>query len=374
MVSTVAKAEPPNLLQFRAGAGVERHSNVLQTSTQRQSDEVGVLSLGIKAEREYSLQRFRAEVEAATYKYSDLSHLDYSTLNYAAVWDWKFTPALHGVLSAERRQYRDITNVAATGLDEVGRRTERTELLEGIYDIDGAWRALAGVSHSSSKSTLPQSWDASPTVRSARVGGGYEWASGSSLFARLRRGDGEYGEPVLPAASADFRENEADLVLKWVATGKTSIDARLGHLRRRHADAPARDFSGTVGGATVNWAATGKTKVVTGLLRDLSSSGLDVGGHVRSTRFFIGPVWSATAHTTVNARYDRTVRSWRDVGEGTPQTGRRDVIQAGSIGVDWTPRPIVTVSAFVRGEKVKSTLSGGNYRNTVLGLGLKIAI
>lgn len=149
------------------------------------------------------------------------------------------------------------------------------------------------------------------------------------------------------------------LVFEWAAAGKTSIGARLGHPRRRRADAPARDFSGAVGGATVNWAATGKTKVVTGPLRNLSSCGLDVRGHVRSPRFFIGPVWSVTAHTTVTARYDRTVRSWRDVGEGTPQTGRRDVIQAGSVGVDWTPRPIVTVSAFVRGEKVKSTLSGG---------------
>jgi exopolysaccharide biosynthesis operon protein EpsL len=374
MVPAVLRAEPPSLLEFRAGAGVEHQTNVLQAPTQEQSDDIGVFSVGIKAEREYSLQHFKADVEAATYRYRNLSHLDYSTLNYAAAWDWKFTPALHGILSAERRQYRDITNIPATGLDEVGRRTERAELLEGIYDIDGAWRALAGVSRTSSRSTVPQSWDASPTVRSARVGGGYEWASGSSLFARFRRGDGEYKAPVFPAPSADFRENEADLQLRWIVTGKTSLDARLGHLRRTHSEAPARDFSGTVGSAIVNWAATGKTKVVAGVLRDLSSSGLDIGGTVKSTRFYVGPVWNATAHTAVSARYDRIERNWRDVPAGAPDTGREDTIRAASIGVDWTPRRIVTVSALVREERVKSTLTGVGFRNTVIGLGVKVAI
>jgi exopolysaccharide biosynthesis operon protein EpsL len=373
MVPTVLRAEPPDLFEFRAGAGVEHHTNVLQAPTQEQSDDIGVLSVGIKVDREYSLQHFRADVEAATYRYRDLSHLDYSTLNYSAAWDWKFTPALHGVLSAERRQFRDITNGAA-GLNEVGRRTERTELLEGIYDIDGAWRALAGVSRSSSTSTVAQSFDANPTVRSARVGGGYEWASGSSLFARFRRGDGEYKDPFLPATASDFRENEADLQLKWILTGKTSLDARLGYLRRTHPQASARDFSGPVGSATVNWAATGKTKVVAGLMRDLSSSGQDIGGHVQSTRFFIGPVWNATAHTAVNARYDRTERNWRDIPAGAQDAGRQDVIQAASIGVDWTPRRIVTVSALVRGERVKSTIPGVSFRNTVVGLAVKVAI
>jgi exopolysaccharide biosynthesis operon protein EpsL len=338
----MVRAEPPDLLQFRASAGTEHDTNVLRAPTNEKSDDIGVLSVGMKLDRSYSLQHFRADVEASTYRYRDNSNLDYSTLNYAAAWDWKFTPALHGVASAERRQFRDITDSVA-GLSEIGRRTERTELLEGIYDIDGAWRALAGVLHASSSTTLPVSWDASPSVRSARVGGGYEWASGSSLFARFRRGDGEYRALVSPGSPADFRENEAEAVLKWILTGKTSLDAALGQLRRTHPGAPERDFSGPVGSATVNWAATGKTSLQAGLVRYLSSSGLDIGGHVQSTRAIIGPVWKATAHTAFNARYERTSRNWRDIPAGAAESGRKDVIEAASIGVDWEPRRIVTV-------------------------------
>jgi exopolysaccharide biosynthesis operon protein EpsL len=372
VVPTALRAELPDLFQFRAAAGVEHNTNVLAAPTQEQSDDIGVLSVGVKAERDYGLQHFKADVEAARYRYRELSRLNYSTLNYTAAWDWKVTPALHGVLSADRRQFRDITDIA--GRSEIGRRTERAEVLEGIYDIDGVWRALAGVSRTSTSSTAPVTWDASPTVRSARVGAGYEWGSGSSLFARYRRGEGEYKQVVSPAVAADFRENEFDLQLKWILTGKTSLDARLGNLERTHADAPARDFSGPVGSASVNWAATGKTRVIAGVFRDLTSSGLETGGHVKNTRLFVGPVWSATAHTTVSARYDRIARSWHDIVPGLPETGRRDTIQSGTIGVDWTPRRIVTLSASVRGERVKSNLVGASYRNTAVGLAVKVSI
>ena len=374
VVPTALRAELPDLLQFRAAAGVEHNSNVLASETQEQSDDIGVLSVGVKAERDYGLQHFKADVEASRYRYRELSRLNYSTLNYTAAWDWKVTPALHGVLSADRRQFRDITDIA--GRSEIGRRTERAEVLEGIYDIDGVWRALAGVSRTSTSSTAPVTWDASPTVRSARAGAGYEWRSGSSLFARYRRGDGEYKQvqAISQAAAADFRENEFDLQLKWILTGKTSLEARLGHLERNHDNAPARDFSGPVGSASVNWAATGKTRVAAGVFRDLSSSGLETGGHVKNTRWFVGPVWSATAHTTVNARYERIARSWHDVVPGLPESGRRDTIQSGTIGVDWTPRRIVTLSASVRGDRVKSSQAGASYRNTGVALAVKVSI
>jgi hypothetical protein len=179
---------------------------------------------------------------------------------------------------------------------------------------------------------------------------------------------------VSPAVPASFRENEFDAQLKWILTGKTSLETRLGHLERTHAEAPARDFSGPIGSATVNWAATGKTRVIAGVIRDLNSSGLTTGGQVKNTRVFVGPVWNATAHTTVNARYDRIARSWHDIVPGLPETNRRDTIQQATLGVDWTPRRIVTLSASVRGEKVKSNLLGASYRNTAVALAVKVSI
>jgi exopolysaccharide biosynthesis operon protein EpsL len=358
-------------VQLRASAGIEHDTNVLlaPAGAGEKSDDVLSAALGLKWDHQYSLQRFRVDIEAATFHYRDLSNLNYSTLNYNAAWDWQITPAFHGVLSADRRQFRDITDTVE-GVNSVGRRTERNEVLDGTYNLDGPWRVTAGVSHFESSTTVPLSWDASPRISSARAGVGYESSTGSSLYGRFRHGKGTYTALTGPGP-ADFTEDEAEAVGKWVVSGKTTVDARLGHLRRTHDGAPQRDFSGPVGSANLTWNITGKTRLEAGVARDLSASGLDIGGHVQSTRYFIGPVWNATALTSVSLRFDRTNRNWVDVPAGSLEANREDMVQSASLGVDWAPRRWVTVSAALRNERLTSNIPGANYRNTATSLAAK---
>ena len=369
--AVMAQPESTDAFQVRAGVGVEHDSNVLRQPT-AVSDTAATASLGLKFDRRYSLQRFRADIEAATYRYQDHSELNYSTINYNAAWDWSFTPKLHGVVSADRKQFRETTTDTLSGVNRVGRRTERTELAEGVYELGAAWRALAGVSRTSAKSTEPNTYDASPVVRSAYVGAGYELASGSSITARFRHGKGEYTDPTAGAATGDFRENEADVLLKWPVTAKTAVEARLGHLERTHPGAPQRDFSGLVGSATVSWDITGKTRLMAQAAHDLSATGLASGGHVESNRFWVQPVWKPTAHTAVKLRYEYIRRSWQEVPIGSPDLGRRESIQNALIGFEWEPRPKIAVSTSIRNERLKSNLFFGGYRATIYGIAGKL--
>jgi Uncharacterized protein conserved in bacteria (DUF2320). len=369
--AVMAQAEPANAFQLRAGVGVEHDTNVLRQPT-AVSDTIVNASVGLKFDRRYSLQRLRADIEASTYRYQDQSSLNYSTLNYSAGWDWSITPRLHGVISADRKQFRETTADVLSGINRVGRRTERNELAEGIYELGAAWRVLAGVSHTSAKSTEPNTFDASPTVRSAHVGVGYELGSGTSLTARLRRGDGHYTDPSVGAATGDFHENEAALLLKWPVTAKTAVEARLGHLDRTHDSAPQRDFSGFVGDATVNWEITGKTRLLASVARDLSATGLATGGHVRSNRAWVQPVWKPTVHTAVNLRYEHISRTWSDVPAGSLDQGRHETIRNALIGFDWEPRPSLLVSTSIRSERLKSNLFFSGYRATIYGIAAKV--
>jgi len=368
--TTTAPSTPADAFQFRVGAGVERDSNVLRESN-AVSDTIGVVSVGLRADKRYGLQRFRADIEASAYRYDEVSSLDYNTLNYNAAWDWSFTPKLHGVISADRKQYREAFLDTATGFNRVGRRTERTELAEGIYELGAAWRLLAGAAQTSSKSSQPGSWDASPEVRSVHLGVGYELGSGTSLTARLRRGDGEYTDSSAAAATGDFKETETDVLLKWPVTGKTAVEARLGHLDREHAGAPQRDFSGLVGNATVSWDVTGKTRVLAGMSRYLSATGLATGGHVESDQFWLGPVWKPTVQTAVKLRYERTARDWRDTPAGSPDSGRNESIQTVMAGFDWEPRRAIALSTSIRRERLKSNVYSG-YRATIFGVAAKV--
>jgi exopolysaccharide biosynthesis operon protein EpsL len=362
--------ESTDAFQFRAGLGVEHDSNVLRQPN-AVSDTAVTAAVGLKFDRRYSLQRFRADVEAATYRYQDHTDLSYSTLNYNAAWDWSFTPRVHGTVSADRKQYRDTTSNTLTGVNVVGRRTERTELAEGVYELGAAWRALAGVSHTSAKSTQPNSYDASPTVRSAYLGAGYELASGASITGRFRHGNGEYTDPTAGPATG-FRENEADVLFKWPVTAKTSLEGRIGHLDRKHSGAPQRDFSGVVGDATVNWEITGKTRLMAQVAHDLTATGLPTGGHVEANRFWVQPTWKPTVQTAVNLRYEYIRRTWQSIPLGSPDIGRNERIQNAMIGFDWQPRPKIAVSASIRNERLRSNLVFSGYRATIYGIAGKL--
>lgn len=369
--STARDAGEPGL-QLRALVGVEHETNALRvpSSANPKSDELAILGVGAKFNRRYGLQRIRADIEANTYRYRDQDDLNFNTINYALAWDWQVTPRAHGIVSADRKQYREVTTDPVALTNKVGRRTERAEMAEGIYDVTASWRALAGVSHTQSSSTVANPWDASPSVRSVRLGVGYELPSKTSLYARFRRGDGDYSDGTTGVPNSDFRENEAELVLIWPITVKTSVEGRLGHIDRTHSSAPQRDFSGMVGHANLRWEITGKTRLAAGVGRDLSSTGGTVGGYVQQNRFFIGPVWQATAQIAVNARYDLASRDWKDVPAGSPEVGKHERVQLLSAGVDWEPRRFLTVSTYVRGEWLKSSLNSG-YRSTTVGAALK---
>ena len=368
-VSSDPSMSEPNTIRFRATAGVERDDNVFRTGGAKVSDEIGMFGVGVKADRRVGLQRFVADVEANRYAYNDLDNLNYTTLNYSAAWYWKLGNLLDGVASADRRQFRDITD-SIGGAGQVSRRTERTELLEGGYRFGAAWRALAGVRNQETRSNDPRSFDANTEVRSAHVGASYDFASGNTVAARVRRGDGEYSAAV----GRDFEDSEVEGTVRWALTPKTTFDGRLGFLEREHAGTPGRNFDGLVGHGTVSWEITAKTALRAGYVRDLGSYLVGTSGHIVSDRFFIAPVWRPTAQIGVNLRYERDARRWEDTGPASIDAGREDTFNIMSAGVDWEPRRAVTVSGTVRHERRNSSLPALSYRANVVGVAVKLTL
>jgi exopolysaccharide biosynthesis operon protein EpsL len=359
----VQPIDPP--VQFRVLAGVEHDTNVFRTQD-GPSDQIFMVGLGLKLDKRYGLQRFVFDAEIDRYQHRDLSELDYTTVNYAGAWNWSFTPRLRGVASAERRQYRELPDTAE-GFGRAGVRTDRTELVEGLYEIGGGWQALAGVTRSSSTSTNELSYDASPKVVRAHLGVGYEFTTGSSIIARFYRGDGEYEK----LNNADFNENLADVTVKWQFTPRTSLAGRVGYLRRSHDRTPIRDFSGVVGDATFAWEITPKTRLLTGASRDLVSYYQATGGYVETNRVYVAPVWKPTAQTALSGRLQHERRHFRDIGPGSIDVGRRDVLNWGQVSFEWEPRRAVTVSTTLRNERRKSSVAMFNYRATVVGVAAK---
>lgn len=360
----------PEGLHLRAQAGVEHDSNVLRTSTNELSDTAFTGGLGLSFNRRYGLQNIRAEVQYNGWWYQDHSDLNFNTLNYGLAWDWQVTPRFHGVASADQKEYREVTTTAIGG-NQVGRRTEQVQLLEGVWDATATWRALAGVSHTKNDSTQAGSWDGQPEITWGQLGVGYDLPSGSSVRFRYREGDGKYHDPTFTTFAnldTDFREHQYELTGRWPVTGKTTLDGRLAYLDRKHGARPQLDFSGWVGGANVSWEITGKTSLQGGWLHDLTATGTPLGGHVVSDRVFLAPVWAATGKTSFSLRYDYTKRHYEDVPPPSFDQGRRDTVQALALGVDWAVLRTLTISGYLREEKQDSSIPNTNYNATVFGI------
>ncbi|HSW16511.1 MAG TPA: XrtB/PEP-CTERM-associated polysaccharide biosynthesis outer membrane protein EpsL [Ramlibacter sp.] len=358
--------DPGKTLQFRVGAGMEHDSNVLRSST-GSSDQIGILSAGVRLDKQYSLQRITLDAEAATYRHRDFSNLNYNTFNYLGALNLSLTPRIRGLLSAERRQYRDITD-PGTGVSGANLRTERNEIAEIAYDIGGGIRTQAGLTRRSSESDDPRSLEASPTVVSARVAAGYEFPSGTLLMGQYRRGNGDYGNVQV---GQDFKETEPSIIARWPVTPKTTVDGRIGRLERKHDNVPQRDFNGTVGAVNVNWEITGKTSVNAGYAREVGSYEFAGGGDVRGNRIHIEPLWKATAKTAVRLRYQREERDWNTVSAASPDAGRSDTTQYSSAAFEWEPRRHLLVSAALRNERRSSNLPGFDFKANILALGAK---
>lgn len=355
-------------LHFQGRLGVEHDSNVLRVGAGgEESDTAYTAGVGLTYNKQFSLQRIRANIQADAWRYADHSELNFNTLNYALAWDWAVTPRLRGTVSADRRQYREITTDPVLLTNRIGRRTERTELAEGAFEVAGPWRVMAGVSHFRASSTEPFSWDASPEITYWHAGVGYEAASGSSFALRYKRGKGEYRDGSFAVLNTRFDDDEIEARARWSVTGKTTVEGRLAHIRRDHDNAPLLDFSGMVGGISTTWDITGKTSLVAGYERNLSASGLVTGGKVESDRLYIAPVWHATAKTSFNLRYDHTRRSWKDTGAAVAFANRNERIESIQAGVDWQALRTITVSGYLRQERLRSSVNAG-YKANVYGV------
>ncbi len=371
-VSAPARAQGPDeapgpVLALHAGVAVERDSNVLRAE-RPVSDEIGVLSAGLRLDKRYSLQRLTLQAQARQFRFREADYLDYSTFSYDGGWTFQFTPTVRGILSADRRQSRDITNASASTVG-ISRRTERRELAEVTVLGRGGWRTLGGLDQFRSRSDDPRALEASPSVSSVHLGAGYESSAGTLLTAQLRRGEGDYGAV---ASGIGFRETEPSVRLRWTATAKTALDARVAYLERSHDIEPARDFRGLIADTTLRWTYSPRTAVEAGVVRDLGSYEFGSGGHVRGWRLHLAPTWRPSEKTVLRFRHSMQRREWRVVSSASPDLGREDRTRSNALTLEWTPRRLLELTASVRQEHRQSNLAGLDFRANVVALGVRL--
>lgn len=343
--------------------------------TSQRSDVITADTLGLKINKPYSLQRFELDLNLARYNYRKFEYLNFTAVNYAAAWRWSLTPSLSGNLTSNRTQamnnFVDSLNYRNSNI-----RTDEQQRFDADLDLSAGWHLLAGVVRNVRKNSAEFLQERDNTLTSAELGGRYDFPSGTSVGLVTRSGRGTYdnqGQPS-PATLQDngFVQTENTLVFNWPVTGKTDINARIGHLARRNDHYGARDFSGTVGSLNMNWAISGKSRLSAGVTRNLSSYETVSSSYSSIDRFYFSPVWQISTRTALRFRYDYIRQDYLGAIAPGPGTGRSDKEQIALLAVDWQPMTSLSLSASLTDDRRTSNQTGRDFKDTIAQVSVQL--
>jgi exopolysaccharide biosynthesis operon protein EpsL len=358
------------------------------------SDRIIVSSATLRFDKSYGLQRIEGNVGVVDNRYNNFNFLDFTALNYGGAWHWKVTPKLHGNLTGNHTEvlnnFANMTGFTSNSANKNLRITD-TVRLDGVYEIDGAWRLIGGISHNKFTNTRSFQADFSQQVESAEGGIRYILPSGSSLTYKFRGGVGKFlsrPEPD-PGTLFDtgFTEKEHEAHLIWPVSGKTSIDARAGHLQRNYDNYSQRDFSGFVGNFNLNYAMTGKTRLTASWARTLSNfitaadnSSLNstfqqfASSYMKTDRFSLGPTWQIDDKVALRMRYDYSMMDFLGgvTTIATAMDQRIDKMHSGMVALDWQLHKAFSLNAVLNHDHRSSNLSGFGFHRSAASITARI--
>jgi len=363
----------------------------LVTGKDTRADQVITTTATLNVNKLYSLQRFEINASLVDNRYHNFDYLDFLGKNGTATWHWSLTPYLYGRLTGNHREalqnFADITGFLNSTTKNL--RTDNNARFDAVLELDGAWRLIGGVAYDvrTNSRLLVQDFDNS--VFSVEGGLRYAFPSGSSLTYKVRQGYGDFykrPEPIQATLFDNrFDETEHELRLIWPVTGKSSIDARVGHFARKHPHFPERDFDGFVGNFNLNWAVTSKTRAVLGWARDLANFQTAPGSfqnnpfyqqfsssYVSINRVFLAPVWQITEKVALRLRYDFMMRDHLGAVVFVPGGDRNDTQHSGLLALDWQPLRALFISGALQRDHRSSDHRGFNYDSSAASISARL--
>jgi exopolysaccharide biosynthesis operon protein EpsL len=363
MIAQYAVADAGDTFNLTVGSTFMYDTNVFRlspiadpllfTGKDTRADQIITSTATLSMNKLYSMQRFEINGSLVDNRYNNFDYLNFIGKNGTGTWHWFLTPYFYGRLTGNHREalqnFADITGFQNSTTKNL--RIENSARFDATLELDGAWRIIGAVAYDVRTNSRLLVQDFDNTLLSVEGGLRYAFLSGSSLTYKVRSGRGEFYKRPEPIQSqlfdTRFDEMEHELRLIWPVTGKTSIDARVGHLARTHPHFPQRDFDGFVGNFNLNWSVTGKTRITAGWARDLLNLQTQPGAfqgspffqpfsssYVLADRFFLAPVWQITEKTALRLRYDFFARDHLGAIEFVPGGDRTDIFISGALHRD----------------------------------------
>ena len=378
LCSSTAWADPDDALSFVVGAGVQRDDNLFRAAAgQEVSDEIKSATLGLRFDKEYSLQRFKVDARVTDYRYRDNSDLDYTGKNLSAAWEWKLSPQLYGNLSTSRIDTLNsfIDYVAASPELRRNIRTTDNSRFDVEWEALGPLHVISAVSHYDQKNSLTFSQDDNYSAKIGELGLKYVTSAKSSIALVSRKTNGNYAREADPTTGLDsgFDQSESEVRFLWTPTVKSTLGGRAAYKDRKSDNFSERDFAGYVGSVDFNWGITDKLSLLMNVRRDLNafqesrSSVSSYSSFYSSNMYTISPIWEMTEKTRLGLRYSKEDRDYQGtVINGVPL--RDDQLSYRGISLQWLPRKSINVSFNYLDQSRDSTDAARDFKDKIYTL------
>lgn len=364
-------SESRNPVSVVLGTDISQDSNLFRqpSSAQRTSDTITVAYVGLRVDKQVSLQRFQLDVTETMRSYAKTSYLDFNALDYRGAWLWQVGSRISGTLSADRKEslvpFEDVQNP--------GNPTSNIRISENqMFNLDawalGDWHLLLGVSQSSQTSDIAVEIQPDFEAVSHEAGIRYAASSGSSVSLIRRSTTGDYlNQSSNPVLGTGYRQDETELKASWSVTGKSIVNGRLTWLERTQNGAAERNFSGVAGELLYALAATGQLNVNFIAKRDIVPFQDPSGSFIVSDTLSVGPVWKITDRTAARLLVAHTISSFDGASSG-PVTGphRKDTLNLIELGADWSPANRLVFGASLLRQTRDSTVPAFAFENTIV--------
>jgi exopolysaccharide biosynthesis operon protein EpsL len=361
---------PDQPLMFRVGGSYGHDSNFFRSPNARE-EQIATAYVGLSLDKAYAQQRFRLNATETAYRYANFGHLDFNALNYNGAWNWQLGPRIGGALTAARAQslvdYSEFRNPGQRNV----RTTDNYSAGADAW-VFGGWHVTGALTQVRNRYSVPFPQEGS--YRASGAEAGLKWVAPSTNWVafNLRSLEGRYlDRPLDPVALLDdgFRRREAEALVAWRMTPKSSLDGRLAHVDYRSNNFAERDFSGIAARLVYLWAALSKLSFSLQFAREVEPWA-DISASQRiDHRLTAAAIWQPGARSTLRVEARSGESEFRAPLPGFAGTPRRDTEANVQLQAEWRALRNLTLNAGAQRYRQSSNDPAGNFRGSQLTAG-----
>ena len=327
------------------------------------SDTYQQLGLGFDLDWKAGRQRVLAKARVSKTRFNHYNLLNYSGQDANLEWQWQLGNYWSGRLGAGRvKSLGSFRDTDTTGGLVSNTRTSENLFLDANYRIHPRWQA--GVKLNSN--TYTYSAAAQRNSNSETDG----WTLGVYfLGSTLQRVGMEVRENtirfpnriVTPTLDNDYTDRSLNLVGNWVASGKSSLNVRIGRVERKNKNISTRDYSGLNWRLDGNWSISGKSLIGASLYREVRSTEYTTSNHSLVSGGTLSYIWQVMPKTRFQTSFSQEDFDYDGIA-------RRDKVKTATIAAIYEPWDGGEISAGVQRETRDSNQFLYSYKSSSLFL------